>query len=136
MLTLLGVGVLCSYGYLVVPSSQKAVPTFLLFIKLNGCHLLVERINRLTKISYNMKKIAFTILFGSNNTRVPSLFITYIYKKPPYKNLNVGYLLRDTPLYLDFYSIHLVNFAQRMRDLLLFEELYPGPQLNLPRFHS
>ncbi len=44
MLTLLGVGVSILVGYLVVPSSQKAVPTFLLFIKLNGCHLLARKI--------------------------------------------------------------------------------------------
>ena len=42
MLTPFGVGVLCSYGYLVVPSVSKHVPTFLLFIKLNGCHLLAK----------------------------------------------------------------------------------------------
>ncbi len=29
------------YGYLVVPSSQKTVPTFP-FFELNGCHLLAE----------------------------------------------------------------------------------------------
>ena len=39
MLTPFGVGVLCSYGYLVVPSVSKHLPTRF-FFKLSGCHLL------------------------------------------------------------------------------------------------
>ena len=50
MLTPLGVGVLCSYGYLVVPSVSKHLPTFLLFYKLNGCHLLAR-----TNLMFNLK---------------------------------------------------------------------------------
>ena len=55
MLTPLGVGVLCSYGYLVVPSVSKHLPTFLLFFELCGCHLLAMMLFNL--ISNIMKKI-------------------------------------------------------------------------------
>lgn len=43
------------YGYLVVPSSQKAVPTFLLFIKLNGCHLLANLMFNLIMRNYDLE---------------------------------------------------------------------------------